>query len=70
MFASIVKSPYLNLIAGLVLLFTAGYEVYEAFEAGGVGMRHGVFVFALVNILQSLPEVLHGLDDLDKVKST
>ena len=37
-----VQSPILNLLSGLVLLLTAGYETWLTIEEFSVGAHHGV----------------------------
>ncbi len=67
MLEKIVKSPYLNLLVGLVLLITAGYEIYESFEHGSVGAHHGIAFYALIHILRTLPEFMRGLEKIHQV---
>jgi hypothetical protein len=68
MFEKIINNPYLNLLAGLVLLITSGNEILETFEDLTLGSHHGVFVFAIIHILKTIPEIMHGLDELEKGK--
>jgi hypothetical protein len=68
MLKKIVESPYLNIIAGVILILAAGVEIYETVEESQVGAHHGLFVFAIIHILKSIPEILHGLDDIEKAK--
>ncbi|MBN4060454.1 hypothetical protein JYT78_00135 [bacterium AH-315-I20] len=68
MLNTIVSNPYLNITAGLVLLLTAGYEIIDVAEVVTVGSHHGVFVFALIHIMKSIPEITHGLDSLEKAE--
>ena len=66
MLKKIVNSPYLNILAGVILLITAGIEIFESMEQPEIGMHHGIFVYAIVHILKSIPEIMHGLDDIEK----
>ena len=68
MLKKIVNSPYLNLVAGFILLTTAGVEIFESIETHTIGAHHGVFIYAVVHILKSIPEILHGLDDIEKAE--
>lgn len=68
MLEKIVESPYLNLIAGIILILAAGVEVYETAEESQLGGHHGLFVFAFIHILKAIPEILHGFDDIEKAK--
>lgn len=69
MLKTIVNNPYINLIAGMILLITASVEIYEAIEAPQLGIHHGIFFYAIVQILKSIPEILHGFDDIEKAKN-
>ncbi len=62
----IVKSPYLNILSGLILLITAGYEVWESFGQTSVGVPHGILVFSLVHIAKTIPEIMDGLEELEQ----
>ena len=64
MLEKIAKSPYLNMLAGIVLITTAGYETWESFGELKLGTHHGVLVFGFIQILKSLPEVLHGVKEV------
>ncbi len=59
-----VQSPILNLLSGLVLLLTAGYETWLTIEEFSVGAHHGVLFFSIAQIIKSLPEVLQGTKEL------
>ena len=72
---NILKSPILNLLGGLTLIGTSGYEIFEVVEELGgiainpdVGAAHGVFVFSIIHLLKVIPEVMHGLEELEKAK--
>ena len=73
--SNILKSPILNLLGGLTLIGTSGYEIFEVVEGLGeiainpdVGAAHGVFVFSIIHLLKVIPEVMHGLEELEKSK--
>ena len=63
--ARIAHHPYLNLFSGLILLITASHEILRTVE-GGIGTHHGVAVFGAVQLLKSLPDLMHGVDHLAK----
>ena len=33
-----------------------------------MGADHGVFVFSIIHLLKVIPEVMHGLEELEKAK--
>ena len=61
-----VKHPATQLITGLILLISGGYEVVLDFMTAEhslrLGVHHGVAVFGLIQVLGSLPELVEGLD--------
>ena len=68
MLKRITHSPYLNFLSGVILLITAGYEVWESFGEISLGAHHGVAFFGIIQILKSIPEINHGLKELEEVE--
>jgi hypothetical protein len=68
MIGRISRNPYVNLASGLILLGTASYEIIMTLEEAGVGVHHGVFVYAFVNCFKFLPEALHGIEEVEKAE--
>lgn len=66
MLKRITTSPYLNLFSGLVLLGSSGYEVMSTWSEGSAGLEHGVFVYSLVHIIQTIPDLMHGLTEIEE----
>ncbi len=58
MFIKIAQSPYLNLLSGLVLLATAGYETWANIEEVSIGAHHGILIFSIVHLLKTIPEFI------------
>ena len=60
------QHPATQLITGLVLLISGGWEVVldlmNAEQSFRLGVHHGVALFGLIQILGSLPEVVEGLN--------
>lgn len=67
--ARIAENPYLNLISGSILVVTAGWEVITSFHAGRIGAHHGILVFGIIQIIQCLPHILHGSEQLAKFRN-
>ena len=61
MLRKISESPYLNIVSGVILLLTSGYEIWESFGESPIGSRHGVAIFGLSQIIKSMPEIIDGL---------
>lgn len=61
----IAESPALTMVAGIVLLLTAGWEIVEGFgEEFSPGAHHGLAVFGLVQVVAALPHCLHGVKQM------
>ena len=54
MLRDITQSPYLNLLSGLILLMTAGYETVETFDHLHLATHHGVLCFSLIQIIKTV----------------
>jgi hypothetical protein len=68
MLKKITQSPYLNLLSGLILVITAGYETIESLGEASFGAHHGILIFGLIQITQAIPEIMHGLKELEEAK--
>lgn len=66
MLKKIAASPYLNFLSGIILLLTAGYEVWHTIETANLGSHHGILIFGLVQIIKSIPEIFRGVDEVEK----
>jgi len=62
--AKLTENPFFNLLAGIILIITAGYECWDTIDELKLGAHHGVFVFGLFQVLKSFPELLHGAKEL------
>ena len=61
---NLATSPWLNVFAGLTLLVTSAWETWETIESGKVAAHHGVFVYALVQLIRVFPDLLEGVKSL------
>ncbi|MCH9685896.1 MAG: hypothetical protein K0V04_30965 [Deltaproteobacteria bacterium] len=57
---SIANSPRLNLVVAVILLVASGWEIFETFDEPSLGSHHGLFVFALMQILKTVPDLIEG----------
>ena len=65
----IVKNPYLNVVVGLVFLYTGISETVhelDQLEDGTIAAHHGVILFSIMHVLKTLPECFEGLESLDR----
>ena len=65
MLKKITQSQYLNLISGVILLITSGYEIFETFNEPSLGAHHGILIFGIIQIVRTIPEILHGFKELE-----
>jgi len=66
MLHKITQSPFLNLLSGLILLLTSGYETWNSFGEGSIGAQHGILIFSVIHIAKSIPEIMHGLKEIEE----
>lgn len=63
---AVIASPYTQLITGVILLVsgcaTTYYEFAEADHTFRLGVHHGIVIWAVVQILGSLPDLIDGID--------
>ncbi len=64
MLRQITRSPYLNLLSGMILLFAALYEIVVSVDEAAFGLRHGILIFSIIQIVKTLPEIMHGLTEI------
>lgn len=63
------ENPRVNFLSGLVLLITAGNEVYDSLVGDfHLGAHHGVALFGLLQMLKYLPEVVHGAEQVSRIE--
>lgn len=68
MLKQIVRSPYLNLLSGLILLATSGYEIFITANAAVVGVSHGILMFSVIHIIKVIPDIMHGLTEIEEAR--
>ncbi|OQY49077.1 MAG: hypothetical protein DRR08_06315 [Candidatus Parabeggiatoa sp. nov. 2] len=65
-----VESPSVNIIIGIILLLTGLSEAWETLSEdimnGNFGAHHGVIIFGLFKVLESLSDMFEGLEHLTK----
>ncbi len=66
MLRQITQSPYLNLFSGLILLATSIYEIALTVDEASFGIRHGILIFSLVQIIKVIPEIVRGLTEIQE----
>lgn len=66
MLREITESPYLNLLSGLILLITSAYEIMVTMNGTMFGIRHGILVFSVIQIVKAIPDIMHGLTEIEE----
>ncbi len=64
----IVKNPYVNIVVGLLLLYSGINEtVRELKELDGfrIGVHHGIILFSILQILRAVPDFFEGLEHFE-----
>ncbi len=64
MFRKFVKSPFINLMSGLILFLTAGYETMVTIDEFELGAHHGVMAFGVIQRLKALPDLMESLKSI------
>lgn len=63
---ALISSPLTQFATGLILLFsgcaTAYYELVQADQTVRFGVHHGIILWAAVQVLGSLPDLIDGID--------
>ena len=65
----IVKSPYMDIVVGLVFLYSGVSETLEELrelDSVTLGAHHGAIVFAALYIVRAIPDVVKGVEHLAK----
>ncbi len=57
-------NPWLNMLVFLVMLISAGNEVWQSIQQFELGAHHGVFLYALVQCLKTLPDLFEPLESV------
>lgn len=68
MLKRITQSPYLNLLSGLILLASSGYEVFITANQAVVGVSHGILMFSIIHVFRVIPDIMHGLTEIEEAE--
>ncbi|UTW05010.1 hypothetical protein KDX31_08435 [Amphritea atlantica] len=66
MLRKITKSPYLILLSAFILFITSGYETVHTLDELTLGTHHGILVFSIIQIIKVIPEIMHGLQEIEE----
>lgn len=61
---TITQNPWLNMLIFVAMLISAGNEVWQSIQQFELGAHHGVFVYALLQCLKTLPDLFEPLESL------
>ncbi len=65
----ITSNPYVSLLTAAGLFTSAGWEILTAVEEASIGVHHGIILFAIVNILKTIPEFIEGTEALERAEN-
>ncbi|SEQ76355.1 hypothetical protein SAMN03080615_02681 [Amphritea atlantica] len=65
MLNTITNSPYLILLSALILFITSGYETIHTLNDFTLSTHHGILVFSIIQIIKVIPEIMHGLQEIE-----
>ena len=63
------QNPWLNMLIFVVLLISAGNEIWQSIQQFELGAHHGVFLYALMQCLKTLPDLFEPLKSLQGKES-
>jgi hypothetical protein len=66
MLKKIAESPYLNLLSGIILLLTSAYEIVVTTDEALIGVRHGILLFSISQMIKAIPDIMHGLSEIEE----
>ncbi|MBY0419962.1 MAG: hypothetical protein K2W88_18060 [Pararheinheimera sp.] len=56
--------PWVNMLVAVAMLIAAGNEIWQSIQSFELGAHHGVFLFALLQCLKTLPDLMEPLEKL------
>ena len=71
MLKKFVSNAYLNLIIGILFLYSGISETWHELQVAEeihIGSHHGVILFALLHILKILPDLFEGLEYINNAE--
>jgi succinate-acetate transporter protein len=64
----ITTSPTINLLVGLIFFLTGVIEVFNEIGDMRIGAHHGAIVFGLFSMLKNFPDLVEGMEYIQKSK--
>jgi hypothetical protein len=61
----VTHNPWLNMLVFLAMLICAGNEIWQSIQQFELGAHHGVFLYALLQCLKSLPDLFQPFEWID-----
>tara|TARA_B100000686_G_scaffold143654_1_gene151190 strand:- start:395 stop:613 length:219 start_codon:yes stop_codon:yes gene_type:complete len=71
MLRKFVGNPYANLLVGIILISSTFMEVWKSVHEDifQLGTHHGVMLFGIVQTLKALPDIMEGLNSINKFEN-
>jgi SAM-dependent MidA family methyltransferase len=64
---NVTANPWVNILVAVAMLISAGNEIWQSIQSFELGAHHGVFLYALLQCLKALPDVMEPLNKLKGV---
>jgi hypothetical protein len=58
--------PYLDLFASVMLLVISLIEIIDSFDEAVVGLHHGIFLYMVVHIIKTIPDIKEGIEGIKR----
>ncbi|CAI3791512.1 hypothetical protein [Rheinheimera sp. MM224] len=63
----VTANPWVNMLVATAMLVAAGNEIWQSIQSFELGAHHGVFLYALLQCLKTLPDLMEPLNKLKGV---
>lgn len=60
-------NPWVNMLVAAAMLIAAANEIWQSIQSFELGAHHGVFLYALLQCLKTLPDLMEPLNKLKGV---
>jgi hypothetical protein len=66
-FRRVTNSPAVNVSVGLIFMVTGLVEIIATVDEVSIGAHHGAVLFSIFHIIRYLPDLVDGMDYVQKV---
>jgi len=62
-------NPWVTVCCGIIIVATSGTEIIRTIDNPQIGAHHGIAIFGILQILQTLPDLIGGIDKTTTTES-